>query len=237
MHKSVRSYRDGYKAHVAVEPRPGSSPGSELTPATPVTAPPASRCSTTNPGLQVLADSAYGSGETRVALRKRGTGGDQAMADWPNHRDDSSTATTSASTTPPAPSPAPPAHRRPSPRRARRPSARRCNRLPAARHAAPPPRRHASCASDRTTPNSSPPDAHWRDGDFADDYRQWRPMVERTIAWLVATRPPCPLPRRRTQPARPHPPRRRHQPAPPPQPRPHPQRRLDPRHLTSGSGA
>ena len=26
----------------------------------------------------------------------------------------------------------------------------------------------------------------WRDGDFAADYRQFRPMVERTIAWLVA---------------------------------------------------
>jgi Transposase DDE domain len=25
----------------------------------------------------------------------------------------------------------------------------------------------------------------WRQGDFADDYRQWRPMVERSIAWLV----------------------------------------------------
>ena len=26
----------------------------------------------------------------------------------------------------------------------------------------------------------------WRDGDFTDDYRRWRPMVERSIAWLVA---------------------------------------------------
>jgi hypothetical protein len=26
----------------------------------------------------------------------------------------------------------------------------------------------------------------WRDGDFAVDYRRWRPMVERSIAWLVA---------------------------------------------------
>jgi hypothetical protein len=38
----------------------------------------------------------------------------------------------------------------------------------------------------------TPHDAHlvelrraWRQGDFADDYRRWRPMVERTIAWLV----------------------------------------------------
>lgn len=26
----------------------------------------------------------------------------------------------------------------------------------------------------------------WRDGDLAEDYRRWRPMVERSIAWLVA---------------------------------------------------
>ena len=25
----------------------------------------------------------------------------------------------------------------------------------------------------------------WRDGDFAEDYRRWRPMVERSLAWLV----------------------------------------------------
>ena len=26
----------------------------------------------------------------------------------------------------------------------------------------------------------------WREGDFKEDYRRWRPMVERSIAWLVA---------------------------------------------------
>ena len=25
----------------------------------------------------------------------------------------------------------------------------------------------------------------WRDSDFTDDYRRWRPMVERSLAWLV----------------------------------------------------
>ena len=28
--------------------------------------------------------------------------------------------------------------------------------------------------------------AHWRAGVGVDDYRQWRPLVERSIAWLVA---------------------------------------------------
>ena len=27
--------------------------------------------------------------------------------------------------------------------------------------------------------------AQWRDGDDLDEYRQYRPMVERSIAWLV----------------------------------------------------
>lgn len=26
----------------------------------------------------------------------------------------------------------------------------------------------------------------WANGDFADDFRRWRPMVERSISWLVA---------------------------------------------------
>jgi hypothetical protein len=25
----------------------------------------------------------------------------------------------------------------------------------------------------------------WRNGDFTDDYRRWRPMVERGVAWIV----------------------------------------------------
>ena len=42
MHKSGPAYRDGYKAHVAVEPETGLITGQRLTPATPPTARPAS---------------------------------------------------------------------------------------------------------------------------------------------------------------------------------------------------
>jgi IS5 family transposase len=28
--------------------------------------------------------------------------------------------------------------------------------------------------------------ARWRAGEGTDDYRQWRPLVERSMAWLVA---------------------------------------------------
>ena len=37
----------------------------------------------------------------------------------------------------------------------------------------------------------------WADGDFIDDYRQHRPMVERSIAWLVDKCTARPLPRHR----------------------------------------
>jgi hypothetical protein len=45
MHKSVSSYRDGYKAHVAVEPETGIVTAAALTPGpTPPMGPPVWRC-------------------------------------------------------------------------------------------------------------------------------------------------------------------------------------------------
>ena len=71
MHKSRSSYRDGYKAHIAVEPETGIITASTLTPAnTPDGPVGVDVLDGEDPGLQVLADSAYGSGETRVALRE-----------------------------------------------------------------------------------------------------------------------------------------------------------------------
>ncbi|MGH3658875.1 MAG: transposase, partial [Micromonosporaceae bacterium] len=71
MHKSVSSYRDGYKAHVAVEPETGLITATALTPANAGDGPTGVRLlDGETPGLQVLADSAYGSGEVRVAIRR-----------------------------------------------------------------------------------------------------------------------------------------------------------------------
>jgi hypothetical protein len=73
MHKSVRSYRDGYKAHLAVEPETGLVTAAALTPATTPDGPTGVTLLAGEPaGLEVLADSAYGSGEVRVALRAAG---------------------------------------------------------------------------------------------------------------------------------------------------------------------
>ena len=61
-----RSYRDGYKAHLAVEPETGIITAVELTPANAGDGPVGVGCSTTKTdGLDVLADSAYGSGPVR----------------------------------------------------------------------------------------------------------------------------------------------------------------------------
>jgi len=73
MHKSRSEYRDGYKAHIAIEPETGLVTAATLTPANA----PDGQTGTTllegeDPGLQVLADGAYGSGENLAALAAAG---------------------------------------------------------------------------------------------------------------------------------------------------------------------
>ena len=45
--------------------------------------------------------------------------------------------------------------------------------------------RAGCCACTLTTPSWLKSRRAWRDGDFAEGDRRWRPMVERSIAWLV----------------------------------------------------
>lgn len=69
MHKSVSSYRDGFKAHLAVEPDTGIITAATLTPANAPDGPTGvALLAREAPGLDVLADSGYGSGQTRAAL-------------------------------------------------------------------------------------------------------------------------------------------------------------------------
>jgi IS5 family transposase len=71
MHKSRSEYRDGYKAHIAIEPETGLITAAALTPANSADGPAGvALLAAENPGLEVLADSAYGSGEVRAALKK-----------------------------------------------------------------------------------------------------------------------------------------------------------------------
>jgi IS5 family transposase len=183
IHKTVRVYRDGYKAHIVVEPSTGLICGQRLTAGNAPDGPAGVELMDAEPaGRQVLADSAYGSGETRVALRR----GRHRLAikPWPTPntgrfgRDDfvvdhaARTATCPAGHTVPI------------------------NATWTARFGG----RCTDCSQRQNcTTSRSGRDLHltphdqelvdarraWRDRDFANDYRRWRPMVERSLAWLV----------------------------------------------------
>ena len=186
MHKSVSSYRDGYKAHVAVEPETGLITACALTPANAGDGPTGvTLLEGEEPGLQVLADSAYGSGEVRAAigqarheaaikaipLRRAVPGGfdrDDFVIDHTNR-----TAT------------CPGGHTVPIAPKGGASFGPRCRECPL--------RQRCTTAKTGRTLHIGDHDAElvaarqaWRHGDFADDYRRWRPMVERSIAWLVA---------------------------------------------------
>jgi IS5 family transposase len=183
VHKSVASYRDGYKAHVSVEPATGLICAQRLTAGNAPDGPTGVELMAGEPPRrQVLADAAYGSGATRAALRRRRHR--LAIKPWPTmdtgrfSRDDfhvdhhARTATCPAGHTV-AVSAANNAtfdrHCHGCPLRERCPTARDGRTLRLTSH-------DAELVEARRA---------WRDGDSAADYRRWRPMVERTLAWLV----------------------------------------------------
>lgn len=72
-HKTVTRQQDGYKAHIAVEPDTGLITGCALTPGNTHDGVPATDLLTTETEpVEVLADSAYGSAATRTALAEAG---------------------------------------------------------------------------------------------------------------------------------------------------------------------
>jgi IS5 family transposase len=186
MHKSRRSYRDGYKAHVAAEPDTGLVTQAKLTPANVGDGPTGIELLADEPHeLEVLADSAYGGGQTRAALTAAGhiqtikplplrsavPGGftkDDFALDF-----DQRTVTCPAGHTVKL-----------------TPSSQavfdwRCRNCPL--------RSRCTTAKDGKTLRVHPHEAELiaarrraSDPGFIQSYRQWRPMVERSIAWLVA---------------------------------------------------
>jgi IS5 family transposase len=183
MHKSVSSYRDGYKAHVSVEPVTGLICAQRLTPANAPDGPTGVELMAAEPPRrQVLADGAYGSGPTRVALRRRRHR--LAIKPWPTGdtgrfgRDDFGVDHNARTATCPA------GHTVTLTAANNAIFDRHCNGCPL--------RARCTTAHDGRTLRLNPHDAElvearraWRDGDFAADYRRWRPMVERSLAWLV----------------------------------------------------
>jgi hypothetical protein len=183
IHKTVRAYRDGYKAHIVVEPTTGLICGQRLTAGNAPDGPTGVELMASEPkGRQVLADSAYGSGETRVALRARKHR--LAIKPWPTAntgrfgRDDFAVDHSARSATCPA------GHTVGLTAANNAVFGRRCHSCDL--------RSRCTTARDGRTLHLNDHDAElvearraWRDGDFAHDYRRWRPMVERSIAWLV----------------------------------------------------
>jgi IS5 family transposase len=186
MHKSRSEYRDGYKAHIAIEPETGLVTAAVLTPATTADGPTGVELlADEEPGLQILADGAYGSGETLNALGKAKHR--RAIKPWPMSaailggfdRDDFVVDEEAGTAACPA------GHTvRITPGRSAV-FGIRCSGCPL--------RARCTKAKGGRTINLRPHDAEliesrraWREGDFAEDYRRWRPMVERSIAWLVA---------------------------------------------------
>jgi IS5 family transposase len=189
MHKSRSSYRDGFKAHLAVEPDTGIITAVELTPANAGDGPVGvALLEGEEPGIEVLADSAYGSGPVRHDLVNAGhhavikplplrrnpkLGADQF------HRDDFTIDYTTRTVTCPNGvtvkiSPTGCAT-----------FGSRCRDCPVT----------SRCTADvdGKTFTVSDHDQHlaaaraqWQAGTHTDSYRQWRPLVERSIAWLVA---------------------------------------------------
>jgi IS5 family transposase len=189
MHKSRSSYRDGYKAHIAVEPDTGIITGCDLTPANTGDGPVGARLlEHEQSGLDVLADSAYGSGAVRAALAERGDA--VIIKPWPLarnpklgadqfHRDDFTIDHTAGTVTCPNNQTV-----------AITPTG---NAIFGVRCTACPSRHRCTSAKDGKTMHLGDHDdllaaarADWRAGTLLADYRQHRPMVERTIAWLVA---------------------------------------------------
>ena len=85
MHKSPSSYRDGYKAHLAVEPETGIITRCDFTPANVGDGPVGVKLlEGESPGLEVLGDSAYGSGTVRANLQDAGH--DVVIKPLPLHR-------------------------------------------------------------------------------------------------------------------------------------------------------
>jgi IS5 family transposase len=186
MHKSQTAYRDGYKAHLAVEPETGLITAAALTPANAADGPAGvSLLAREERGLVVLADSGYGSGETRAALRHAGHRQaikpivlQQPVPDGFD-RDDFTIDHAARTATCPA------GHTvRISAKGYARYRARcRCCPLRARCTTSPTGRSLKISPHDRELVEAR---LAWRAGAFADEYRRWRPMVERSIAWLVA---------------------------------------------------
>jgi hypothetical protein len=184
--KTSAQRRDGYKAHLAAEPETGLVTECGLTAASVPDGPTGvGLLAAEQPGLEVLADSAYGGGETRAALRAAGhlqtikpiplqgpVPGGFTIHDFRIDRSAGMVRCPAGATAPITSS-------------SQVSFARHCRGCPL--------RRRCTTAKDGRTihlhPHEDELGAARRRAttrSFQQSYRRWRPMVERSIAWLVA---------------------------------------------------
>jgi transposase len=195
MHKNRSSYRDGYKVHIAAEPDTGIITACDLTPAnTPDGTTGAALLATDttinrdDSGIDVLADSAYGSGPTLAAFDEAGhrvlikpwpLTRNSKLGDDQFNRDDFTIDHAARTVTCPNDITVNISNG------GTASFGKRCDHCPT---------RHR-CTTSKTGKmvNITEHDhllvtnrARWRtDTDLVADYRQHRPMIERTIAWFV----------------------------------------------------
>ena len=186
MRKSRSEYRDGYKAHIAIEPETGLVTKAILTRANVVDG----RCAVAlvadeEPGLMVLGDTGYASGETLAALHAADHR--TAIKPWPIQptvpggfdRDDFVVDHNAGTATCPA------GHTVTIASRGSATFSRHCRGCTL--------RERCTTAQKGRVLELTAHDQElvkrrvsWRRGEFKEDYRRFRPMVERAIAWLVA---------------------------------------------------
>lgn len=185
-HKTTADKRDGYKAHIAAEPVSGLVTACALTAANvPDGSTGIGLLAGEQPGLEVLGDSAYGGGATRAALRAAGHS--QTIKPIPLHSavpggftiHDFRIDTQAGMVRCPAGMTAPMTSS------GRVGFARHCQDCPL--------RRRCTTAKGGRTIRLHPHEDELRAArrqavtrTFQQRYRRWRPMVERSIAWLVA---------------------------------------------------
>lgn len=184
-HKSVSVRKDGFKAHLCVEPDTGLVTGAKITPANAPDGPVGVALIAKEPSrLEVLADSAYGSGSTRVELKRKRHR--LVIKPLPSHpavkgglrRDEFSVDHAARRVTCPAGHTARFAH---SGVAKFAPHCRTCPLRPRCTN--------AQARSFTVGPNDQElvaARAAWHDPDVTATYRRHRPMAERSISWLVA---------------------------------------------------
>jgi IS5 family transposase len=185
VHKTTSNYRDGFKAHVSVEPDTGLVTACDLTAGNVGDAQAAPGLLANEPApVEVLADSAYGSGEFRHHLTEHGhTATIKPIPLRPAvvggfTIDDFTVDTTAATVT------CPNGITTRITRRGTATFGAKCRGCPLRQ-------RCTTSVSGRTVTIHEHHDlmaaarAHAHTAEFTDSYRQHRPMVERSIAWLV----------------------------------------------------